>query len=182
MSTLCVSLLGGFRAFRDEAAISGFRSQKAQLLLAYLLLYRRRAHPRAILADLFWSDSDNAQAQANLRSELYHLRLLLNGPQSRFGKYLLTEGAAVRFNPHSSYWLDVEEFEKKLASAHGTSSEQRAELLCQAVELYQGDLLAGFYDDWVLVEQVHFKDLHLQALKDLIAHYQARQEDDQAIL
>ena len=181
MSTLSVSLLGGFRAVRDGVPIRNFRSQKTQSLLAYLMIHRQRAHPRAILADRFWDSSNDSLTSSNLRSALYSLRQVLEGSKGRLGKYVLIEGDSVHFNAESSYWLDVEEFEKSLAAARSTSGEARAALLRQAIEFYQGDLLADFYDDWVLIEQQHFKDLYLHALKELIAYHQERREYDQAI-
>ncbi|MBI1742119.1 tetratricopeptide repeat protein [Candidatus Acetothermia bacterium] len=182
MSTLRVTFFGGFHAVRDDFPIKNFHSQKAQLLLSYLLLYRQKSHPRAVLADLLGGDSgEGNRTLASLRAALHSLRQLIEGPKSRFGKYILTEATAVRFNTESAYRLDVEEFEKALASARSASGEARADLLRQAVELYQGDLLAGFYEDWVLIEQQHFKELYLQALRELITHHQERQEYAQAI-
>ncbi|GBC76107.1 Response regulator aspartate phosphatase G [bacterium HR07] len=166
-----VQLLGGFQVERDGVALTAFHSQKAQSLLAYLLVYRDRTHPRAVLANLFWGESDETRAQANLRNALYSLRQMLEGPQRRFGTFLITEGGAVRFNPHSHYSLDVQEFEEKLEAAQETPGPQHAALLEEAVGLYHGDLLPGFYDDWVLIEQEHLRELYLHALKELAAHY-----------
>ncbi|MBI3659129.1 tetratricopeptide repeat protein [Candidatus Acetothermia bacterium] len=182
MSILRVTFFGGFHAARDGFPIKNFHSQKAQLLLAYLMLYRQKSHPRAVLVDLLWGDSgEDDRTLASLRAALHSLRQLIEGPKARFGKYILTEGAAVRFNRDGVYSLDVEEFEKALASARSASGEARAALLRQAVELYQGDLLAGFYEDWVLIEQQHFRDLYLQALKELMTYHQECHEYDQAI-
>jgi DNA-binding SARP family transcriptional activator/tetratricopeptide (TPR) repeat protein len=179
---LRIQLLGGFQVERDGVALTAFHSQKAQSLLAYLLVYRDRAHPRSILATLFWSESDEARAQANLRNALYSLRHVLEGPQGRFGQYILTEGGAVRFHPKSSYVLDVTEFEETIESALHTAGEERATLLNTAITLYKGDLLPGFYDDWVVIEQEHLRELYLQALKELVAHYTEHRDYAQAIV
>jgi predicted ATPase/DNA-binding SARP family transcriptional activator len=181
MSTLRVWLLGGFRACRDEVPLGGFRLQKAQALLAYLMLYRDRAHARSVLADLFWPDLEEPRAKANLRHCLYSVRKILAGPELPCGPYLLTQGKTVCFNPNSAYWLDVQEFEEKLATAQQSSGEERATLLSEAAALYTGDLLPGFYDDWVLIEQQHLRDVYLQALRELIEHHQACRDYKRAI-
>ncbi|MCL6534375.1 MAG: hypothetical protein K6U12_14010, partial [Armatimonadetes bacterium] len=178
---LRVQLLGGFQVERDGVALTAFHSQKAQSLLAYLLVYRDRAHPRSVLAALFWGESDEARAQANLRNALYSLRHALEGPQGRFGQYILTEGSAVRFHPKGSYALDVAEFEETIESALHTAGEERATLLNKAITLYKGDLLPGFYDDWVFIEQEHLRELYLQALKELAAHYTEHRDYAHAI-
>ncbi len=182
MARLRVQLLGGFQVERDGVALTAFHSQKAQSLLAYLLVYRDRAHPRSVLATLFWGESDEARAQANLRNALYSLRHMLEGPKGRFGQYILTEGGAVRFHPKSSYALDVAEFEETIESALHTAGEERATLLTKAIALYKGDLLPGFYDDWVVIEQEHLRELYLQALKELVAYHAEHREYSAAIL
>lgn len=164
-----------------QALPTAFHSQKAQSLLAYLLVYRDRAHSRSVLATLFWGESDEARAHANLRNALYALRQTLEGPHRRFGAFLITEGGAVRFNPHSDYSLDVKEFEEKLEAAQDTSGPQHAALLEETVALYRGDLLPGFYDDWVLIEQEHLKELYLYALKELAAYYTEQKDYSHAI-
>jgi DNA-binding SARP family transcriptional activator/tetratricopeptide (TPR) repeat protein len=170
---LRIELLGGFRVWCDGVVVTTFHSQKAQALLAYLVLFRQRAHPRSFLAGLLWGDCDETHARANLRCALHWLRKVLKGP------YLLSEGASLRFNTKSEYSLDVEEFERKFEdAAHG---EERASLLQEAVALYQGDLLVGFYDDWVLIEQERLRELYLQTLKDLSAYYTEHKEYTQAI-
>ncbi len=181
MSTLRVSLFGGLHVFRDEVRITHFHSRKAQSLLAYLLMNRDQAHPRSVLAGLFWPDSTEPRALTNLRSALYSLRQTLEGPKGRFGRYLTSQASTVRFNTQSAYWLDVEEFEHRLKSAPQAPGEERATRLGQAVSLYQGNLLAGFYDDWVLMEQEQFQESCLQALKELIAYHRDRRAYDQAM-
>jgi DNA-binding SARP family transcriptional activator/Tfp pilus assembly protein PilF len=183
MTMLRITLLGRFCIERNGRSITSFHSQKAQSLLAYLLVYRDRVHPRAVLANLFWSESDETRAQANLRNALYSLRhtLTLEGPQGHLGQYILAERGAVRFNDQSRFSLDVAEFEQTLHQASQTSGDQRAELLEQAIKLYTGDLLPGFYDDWVLIEQEHLKELYLQALKELAAHYTEQKDYPLAI-
>jgi non-specific serine/threonine protein kinase len=116
-----------------------------------------------------------------LRSALYSLRQTLEGPKGRFGKYLTSQAGTVRFNTQSAYWLDVEEFARSLKLAPPAPGEERATRLGQAVSLYQGNLLAGFYDDWVLMEQEHLKESCLQALKELIAYHRDRRAYGQAM-
>jgi predicted ATPase len=54
-------------------------------------------------------------------------------------------------------------------------------LLTKAIALYTGDLLPGFYDDWVVIEQEHLKELYLHALKELVAYHAEHREYSAAI-
>src|SRR5262249_15608375 len=53
-----IELLGGLRAQRQEANLSQFRTRKAAELLAYLAYHRRRSHPRELLVELLWPETE----------------------------------------------------------------------------------------------------------------------------
>src|SRR5579875_2529641 len=63
---------------------------------------------------------------------------------------------------------DVAEFDALLMEAQATKEAGRLELLSRAVSLYQGDLLPGFYEDFILLERQRLADKWQQALRDLI--------------
>ncbi|MGH2520948.1 MAG: bacterial transcriptional activator domain-containing protein [Anaerolineales bacterium] len=51
----------------------------------------------------------------------------------------------------------------------------------QAVELYQGDLLEGYYEDWCLFERERLQGILLNALAKLMAHYRSQGAYEQAL-
>lgn len=79
----------------------------------------------------------------------------------------MTSGAHLRMNP-LMVTTDVEEFEGLLedAEASGDPVVQR-EFLEQAVALYRGEFLPGFYEEWVLAERLRLADLFENALGQL---------------
>lgn len=87
------------------------------------------------------------------------------------------------------YWLDVDEFEKKLSMPQVRASEPDAshlnrelfDNLTSAVELYQGELLEGCYEDWCLYEQQRLQELYLSALTRLMACHRSRGAYEEAI-
>jgi non-specific serine/threonine protein kinase len=178
METLRVSLLGSFQVRLNGQPITQFYSQKAQLLLAYLILYRR-THPRSVLAHLFWGEHEEARAQASLRNALYSLRKMLSGAPNQ--EFIVSDGTSIRFNTNTDYALDVEQFDKTLAAASRAKGTERATLLQQALALYEGDLLTGSYDDWILIEQEHLKDTYVQALTQLTRWCEETGEHKRAI-
>src|SRR6185503_18909798 len=65
---------------------------------------------------------------------------------------------------------DVAEFATALtAAARAGESTERAHCLVRAVELYRGELLPGFYDDWVLQERAWLAERFFQTLGQRIA-------------
>jgi DNA-binding SARP family transcriptional activator len=80
----------------------------------------------------------------------------------------------VQITLESELWLDVELFESACTFTHGASGkeldESNAELLKNAVQLYRGDLLEGWYQDWCLLERQRLQNLYLVLLDKLLAY------------
>ena len=53
--------------------------------------------------------------------------------------------------------------------------------LTEAVELYRGALLPGFYDEWVQAEGRRLEEKYFQALSRLLALLESRGETERAI-
>ena len=172
-------LLGKPQISLDGAPVTGFIYNKALALLAYLAV-TKRPHSRESLAGLLWGEMPDAAAKANLRKILSVLRQIA-APNLEIGRQ------TVAFNRDSNYWLDTDLFESKLANPTVTAimpaemQDRDVKLLDDAVQLYQGDFLEGFYvhdapafEEWVLPERERLQRKMQQALYQLAAHYTAR--------
>ncbi len=172
-----VIYLFGRPEFRLDDAPLPLATHKTQSLLAYLVLRRERPHSRDELATLFWGDHDEVHARHSLATALWRIRRLLGED------YLLADAASVQFNPASSFWLDVAEFETHLNNSRHASDELcAAEALQQAVALYCDDLMEGFYDDWCIEERYHLEGLYLDALSRLVAWHTARGDAQEVMI
>jgi DNA-binding SARP family transcriptional activator/TolB-like protein/Flp pilus assembly protein TadD len=106
------------------------RRSKRIALLAYLAAARPRGfHRRDTLLALFWPESDNTRARAALNQAVYVLRSVL-GEQA-----IATRGDGDIGLRDDVIWCDANAFETALDS--GRTAE--------ALSLYEGDLLAGFF-------------------------------------
>ena len=169
-ASLRVSLLGGFELRLDGAPLAPLDSSRAESLLAYLLLHRDAAQPRARLAYLLWPDSSEGQARTNLRHLLHTIRRQL----SVLDDYLESTARALRWRPDAPIWLDVDEFMRSLSDV--ASPNTAVDRLTAAVALYGGDLLEGRYDEWLLPERERLRSHFLDALARLSAMLEARGE------
>src|SRR5436309_5743619 len=148
-----ITLLGGLRAQRGEQVFTRFRTQKVASLLAYLAYYLRQAHAREILIEMLWPDSDALTLRNSLSVALSSLRNQFEPPGVAQGTVLRADRFSVGLNP-ATVTTDVAEFDRALkAAAKAGSAIERAQHLTTAVELYQGQLLPGFYEDWIPAEQ-----------------------------
>jgi DNA-binding SARP family transcriptional activator len=141
-----VKLLGQFSLMRDGCPLS-LSSEPARLLLAYLLLHAGKPQSRETLAGLFWPESTEANARSNLRHAIWRLRQAIEpDPAPAPGDTILSEGEFIFFNAATPYDLDVDRLANERA-------EQSLADLLTAVEVYEGELLPGYYEPWVILER-----------------------------
>lgn len=187
MAILSVSLFG--RAEIRDANRSAVQVENSRLkeLFYYLLVYRERPHPREALADLLWSDQTGGQARKYLRQALWRLQSILTAHLGDPGQeILLVEPNWVQLNPKASLWLDVACFEEAYRLVQGRPGEeldrQTIQLLKETVDLYRGNLLDGWYQDWCLFERERLQNSYLAMLDKLMAHCQASHQYEVGML
>ena len=121
----------------------------ATALLARLAMAPASAQAREALVELLWPGVALDIGRNRLRQVLSTLKSLLDGP-GEGGAVLRADRQSVRLGP-GTVACDVVDFETALREGrHG-----------QARALYRGELLPGFYDDWV-----HDERLRLAALAE----------------
>ncbi len=156
-----VKLLGRFEASRDGKPIA-ISSRPAQSLFAYLILNAGTAHRREKLAGLLWPDSLEETARDNLRHALWRMRKALEAASSI--QFLHADDVTISFQESSDYLLDAAELEKLNENA---STDELIAVLSE----YQGELLPGFYDEWVILEREHLYSIfehHMARLMSLL--------------
>lgn len=176
MPVLRICLFGTVQVNHDGRPAKTKITPKAQALLAYLLLYGSRPHHREILSQLLWRDYPEKQARGCLSTTLWRLRCVLEPEKISQGTYLLTLPTdKIGFNWESDYWLDVAVFENQVNLALNTPLQtvRTADIhaLENALQLYTGELLEGFYDDWAIQEQERLNSIYLYSLEYLMRYY-----------
>lgn len=182
MSNIDIHLLGRFRVeHTGQNTDVEFDSRKAKELLAFIFLNRDQPHPRESLADLFWKDKSAHRSKKYLRQTLWKIQSVLNptviGTEHSI---LIIEPNWVHINPKADVWFDVIELENTFNEIRGipgwSLSTRQLETLKHVAELYQGDLVEGFYQHWCLFERERFRFMYLALLDKIISCCQARRE------
>ncbi len=179
MEHLEIRLLGGFQLGRDGRVLEQLPLRAARSLFAFLVLNRERAHTRDLLAGTFWPDFDEGRARRRLSQALWQTQRSLGEDDGQ--RYLIGTPDTIRFNPDADFWLDIDEFLAALDEAAETDRSGETKALTRAVELYQGDLLAGFYDDWLFPDQSQLRTKFLTALERLADLAMARSDYETAL-
>ena len=175
MKRLALKLLGTPQISLDGVPLLDLGMRKAEALLFYLAV-NQQPYTRSALAGLFWPEVAEADAKNNLRRVLPRLRALL-------GDYLRIDRQTVAFNNQAAYWLDVERFTATLAPFGQAAQPVALDFgqVAQALTLYQGEFLAGFYvratpafEEWVLAQREQLRLLALRGLTALADFYIAQ--------
>jgi predicted ATPase/DNA-binding SARP family transcriptional activator len=158
-----VRLLGQFEVLRDGRRLT-IPTRNAQSLFAYLQLNAGKVHRRERLASMLWPDSSEENARSNLRHELWRLRKTI---ESEGETYFRIDDLTISFNRESEYSLDVYLLENP--PLEGSTADD----LTRSISVYQGELLPGFYDEWILVERASLQALFEAKIARLLELLQA---------
>ncbi|RPI86011.1 MAG: hypothetical protein EHM41_09600, partial [Chloroflexi bacterium] len=148
-SMLEVRFLGQFEVIMDGKSLT-IPTRNAQSLFAYLLLNAGKAQRREKLAGLLWPDSNEENARSNLRHELWRLRKAF---AAKADAYFLIDDLTVAFNSKSDYSFDVLKLEK------APLENSTADDFIEAISAYRGELLPGFYEEWITVDRARLAAL-----------------------
>lgn len=186
MVTLRIYFFAGFHLQREDQPLPAIPSVVGRSLFAYLITYRDQPHTRDLLAGLFWPDVPDANARRRLSQTLWQIRRALDAPPDQ--PYILSQADTLQLNVEAPYWLDVEEFQAACSefpiepsAGEPQIPSARIETLRDAVALYQGDFLAGYYDDWALTERERLREMYLTALNHLVRSYRAQGAFEEAL-
>ena len=140
---LNICLLGSFEV-KCEGRRLHISGRSVQSLFAYLVLNNGIPHRREKLAKMLWPDSIETTARENLRHTLWRIRKAF--PKHLSHIYLSTDDFTITFEISANCWFDV-------AVLKGADTCKGADDLIENLSVYQGELLPGFDDEWVILER-----------------------------
>lgn len=183
MVALRIYLFGKFEMQQDALKIREFEHSKARELFFYLLLNPERPHLRETLIDILWKDYPGDQARKYFRQTLWQAQALLE-KQTGLKNLFVVEREYTSLNPDVELWIDANELKAAFhrASDQRGLSDEESEWLNIAANLYRGDLLEGWYQDWCLFERERYQRMYLTILTRLVAECEQRREYETGIL
>ncbi|HSR35406.1 MAG TPA: BTAD domain-containing putative transcriptional regulator, partial [Anaerolineae bacterium] len=204
MAVLSIRLFGPFEVELDGEPVTGFATDKARALLAYLAVEADRPHRREALAGLLWPEVPEPSARGSLRTALGNVRQMVgdraqspdHAPSSEREAslpFLNVSWQEIQFNRDSDARVDVRVFTELLRAGTLRSSDQppgprTSQDLEEAVGLYRGSFLEGFsladsapFEEWALLKREQLQRQMLSALQQLIGHYERSGEIARAL-
>lgn len=157
-------VLGGFELRKEGDDVKALYTERFLLFLSYLFVHYDLTPSRKQISFLFWADSTEEQARTNLRNTLHYLRKAL----PELDSILEVDNQFIRLRSDADLSLDIRSFKSALVSAKSSKSGmEQIQYLQEAVSHYRGELLPGFYDDWILAAREECHQAYLDALFEL---------------
>ena len=186
MDALRIHLFGPFRVERGHQPLDTLSAPRVQELLSYLLLHRADWHARDALAGRLWPEEPNGASRKLLRQSLWQLRRILDeGRTTGEPPGVLVQADSIGWNDAAAIWLDTALLEKASAAVRDATGSHldacQVQDLQQAVTLYRGELLAGWYQDWCLFERERLQGLYLGLLDKLMGYCEASRRYEEGI-
>jgi DNA-binding SARP family transcriptional activator len=151
-ATRRIGLLHGFELLHE-----GHRVQlplSAQRVVAFLAFHERPVQ-RLYVAGALWLDSSESKANQSLRTAIWRLGQLT---------LRLIEASPTHLALAPDVEVDVSEAKALAESVIGGATPPAHE---QTLLYHSGEILPDWYEDWVLIEREHFRQLRLHALETL---------------
>jgi DNA-binding SARP family transcriptional activator len=180
-----IKLFGKIQVICGQQPLVDFPA-KAQELLAFLLLHPQHPHTREALAVQLWENASDAHSKKYLRQTLWQLQSgLHDGLSTSCPALLIAEDGWVYINPQADVALDVATF---VRAYHETQdipdhalTEAQTQTLHQAIALYEGELLRGWYQDWCVLERERLRAMALAMLDKLVGYCLQNRHFEQGI-
>jgi len=190
MARLSIYLLGSFLVTLDDKPVTGFDSDKARALLAYLAVESDHSHRRESLAGLLWPDCPERTARRSLAGALANVRSVI-GDHDAVPRFILSTHQEIQFNRASDSWIDAVACTAPL-QCRGSEPDADPRVIVQleeATKLYRGEFLKGFsiadsdlFEQWALRERGRLEGLVFEALEHLIEWHESRGQRARSLL
>ncbi|UCG25815.1 MAG: tetratricopeptide repeat protein [Chloroflexota bacterium] len=185
MARLAVALLGPFQVTLDGEPATGFVSDKARALLAYLLVEVDRPHRRESLAGLLWPEYPESSARTSLRRALANVRQVIGDRQAN-PPFLLISRQTIQVDRQADFVLDAGRFRELVKMTPGDSAIVSG--LEEALELYRGDFMEGFsladspaFEEWQLLTRESLRKQVIRILYWLTQHFENEGANERAL-
>lgn len=149
-ATQKIYLLGGFRTDPTLNIPGGHPFR----LFVYLLLHPQQAHGRDQICERLWPEISPARGRRALSDALYRLR------QAVPAHWYHVQSESIIFLAQEELWLDTWAFAENAGRADLTA-------LHTAADLYIGELMPGYEEDWIWLEREQLRIQMITVLQKL---------------
>ncbi len=151
------------------------------LELFFLLLEKNHPMQKEQLIDALWPEATIDQIDTTMRTAIYYLRQAIGKNCILYHSGLYSLNLSTKYGTHIEY--DVDLFEQNYTKARKAQADQDEETASKAfirmIELYRGDYLRSFYNDWCISRRDRLRRAYMDAHQQLalLAGYRERWDE-----
>ena len=101
---------------------------------------------------------------ADLRQALWRIRKSFSSTSLSWEDFFQINDICINFKVDSDYWLDVDQLVNPVL-------ELKEDDLVEIVSSFMGELLPGFYDEWIILERDRINAAYHQKMSSLLEHF-----------
>jgi DNA-binding SARP family transcriptional activator/lipopolysaccharide biosynthesis regulator YciM len=193
---ITLNCFGGAEIFSRGIAITEDKwlRKKSKLLLIYLLINREFKHTKEKILELFFSDLSATSADNVFHQAITNIRNAVNPgkpagheetqktkkskqekQQTQTVSFITYEDKILQVTLGYLYKVDAVEFSRlhgKIKSLQ-TQKHEKIILAKKAIEMYKGEFLPGYYDDWIEELRTAFQYKFIEICEELITLLEA---------
>lgn len=166
---ISVCCFGHFSILADGNEINaGWRTRKAEELIAYLISEKGRFVSKEKIADALWPELDAEKSVSNLYLAYYYIKK----QESKLGVKIPVEShrGKMRINVDHIF-CDMLEFDQLTDAGSKAAAGHKAAYLEKAAELYKGLLFEDSYYAWVDTIQGNYEYRYVELLDGLVEYH-----------
>ncbi|CAM9829588.1 unnamed protein product [Phaeothamnion confervicola] len=169
---------GKFRVFvgGQEVEDKLWKTRKSKYMFAFLTANAGKDVPDEKVMEIFWPDHEPEKARQSLYAALSHMRKALDAVSAgESERVVLARKGFYKFNADRSFFYDVSEFERLYEQGNARIKEGREDegmvAFQKAEQLYQGEFMEGYYDDWAVFLREDLEMKYVELLQVLMEHF-----------
>ena len=165
-----INCFRNFSIMADGQEIStGWRTRKAEELIAYLLCEKGRFVSKGKIAEALWPDLDGEKSVSNLYLAYYYIKK----QENRLGVKIPIESIRGKMRIRmEEVDCDMTRFDGLMKAVTDKKASYGVALMERAVELYQGALLEDEYYSWAVALQQKYEIQYTRLLRSLMEYYE----------
>lgn len=154
---------------------AGWRTRKAEELIAYLICEKGRFVSKEKIAETLWPGLDGDKSVSNLYLAYYYIKK----QENKIGVKIPIESERGKMRIRmEEVACDIVSFENFIAACDDAEEAKRIELMEKAANTYSGVLLEEGYYSWASELQQKYDIAFIELLKELIDYYRKGEDTE----
>lgn len=160
--------------------------KKSKLLFLYLLINKEQKHTKDKIMELFFGDLSASSADNVFHQAITNIRAIakpeISNPQIIGNKslkksklktpesFVVYEDKILQIAPQYKFYVDVVEFNKLYSQIKSLQTDESTKeiLARKALNLYKGEFLPGYYDEWIEELRTNLQNKFIEICEELL--------------